>query len=79
MLRECMLTNLKIDRLKSETKTKHYSDRDGLALEVRPSGNKIFIFRFQWNKKPQTITLGRYPSLSLIDARGRIWQPNKET
>ena len=64
-----MLTNLKIDRLKSETKTKRYSDRDGLALEVRPSGNKIFIFRFQWNKKPQTITLGRYPSLSLIDAR----------
>ncbi len=64
-----MLTDMKINRLKPEDKTKRYSDRDGLTLEVRPSGNKVFIFRFQWVKKPQTITLGRYPSLSLAEAR----------
>lgn len=64
-----MLTNLQIDRLKPEAKTKRYTDRDGLTLEMRPSGNKIFIFRFQWGRKPQTITLGRYPSLSLAAAR----------
>jgi integrase len=64
-----MLTNLQIDRLKAESKVTRYSDRDGLTLEVRPSGNKRFIFRFQWGKKPQTIALGRYPSLSLADAR----------
>ncbi len=67
-----MLTNMKIERLKPESKIKRYSDRDGLALEVRPSGNKIFIFRFQWAKKPQTITLGRYPSLCLADARQMV-------
>jgi len=63
------LTPLKIDHLKPEKKTKRYTDRDGLTLEVRSSGNKVFIFRFQWQHKPQTITLGRYPALSLAAAR----------
>jgi len=38
-----MLTNLKTDRLKLESKTKRYSDRDGLTLEVRLSGQNIYI------------------------------------
>src|SRR5690606_22173457 len=53
-------------------KNKRYTDRDGLVLEVRPSGKKVFIFRFQWNKKPQTITLGNYPSLALAEARNMV-------
>ncbi|KTD24378.1 tyrosine-type recombinase/integrase [Legionella israelensis] len=68
-----MLTDLKIQRLKVEQgKTKRHKDRDGLSLEVRASGKKVFIFRFQWNKKPQTITLGNYPSLSLAEARNQV-------
>jgi len=64
-----MLNNTQIKLLKPINKTKRYKDRDGLTLEVRPSGNKVFIFRFQWDKKPQTITVGHYPALSLLDAR----------
>jgi len=65
-----MLTDLQIQRFKIEPgKTKRHADRDGLVLEVRASGKKVFIFRFQWDKKPQTITLGHYPSLSLSEAR----------
>ena len=65
-----MLTDLQIQRLKTEKgKTRRHTDRDGLVLEVRSSGKKVFIFRFQWDKKPQTLTLGAYPSLSLADAR----------
>lgn len=65
-----MLTDLKIQRLKTEQgKTKRHTDRDGLALEVRASGKKVFIFRFQWNQKPQTLVLGHYPSLTLAEAR----------
>lgn len=68
-----MLTDLKIQRLKVEQgKTKRYTDRDGLVLEVRPSGKKVFIFRFQWEKKPQTITLGNYPSLGFGEARNLV-------
>ena len=35
---------------------KRKASRDGLMVEARPSGKKIVIFRFQWNKKPQTMT-----------------------
>ena len=64
-----MLTSIKIEHLKPEAKTKRYTNRNGLTLEVRPSGKKVFIFRFQWCHKPQTITLGRYPALSLAESR----------
>lgn len=66
-----MLTDTYIKSLKIGDKKRH-ADLHGLALELRPTKkklNKVFIFRFQWEKKPQTITLGKYPSLSLADAR----------
>ena len=66
-----MLSDSQVKWLKIEDGKRH-ADRDGLVLELRPSRkklNKVFIFRFQWNKKPQTITIGNYPSVSLADAR----------
>lgn len=66
-----MLTDSYIKSLKIGDKKRH-ADLYGLVLELRPTKkklNKVFIFRFQWEKKPQTITLGNYPSLTLADAR----------
>lgn len=63
-----MLSDARIKSLKIEDGKRH-ADRDGLVLEIRPSGKKVFLFRFQWNKKPQTITIGGYPSISLGEAR----------
>lgn len=63
-----MLTDAKIRALKIKDGKRH-TDMDGLVLEIRQSGKKVFIFRFQWNKKPQTITLGNYPHIGLADAR----------
>ncbi|MBL7479990.1 tyrosine-type recombinase/integrase [Legionella bononiensis] len=63
-----MLSDAKIRSLKIEDGKRH-ADRDGLVLEIRPSGKKVFLFRFQWEKKPQTITIGNYPSISLAEAR----------
>lgn len=54
-----MLSDSQIKFLKIEDEKCH-ADLDGLVLELRPSKkklNKVFIFRFQWNKKPQTITI----------------------
>ncbi len=62
-----MLTDSYIKSLKIGDKKRH-TDLYGLVLELRPSKkklNKVFIFRFQWNKKPQTITIGKYPSVPL--------------
>jgi hypothetical protein len=70
-MRQPCYTYAKIRSLKIEGGKRH-ADRDGLVLEVRQSGKKVFLFRFQWDKKPQTITLGHYPSLSLADARAKI-------
>ncbi len=66
-----MLSDTQIRSLKIEDGKRH-ADRDGLVLELRSSKkklNKVFIFRYQWNKKPQTITIGNYPSISLAEAR----------
>lgn len=66
-----MLTDSYIKSLKIGDKKRH-ADLYGLALDLRPTKkqlNKVFIFRFQWEHKPQTITLGNYPSLTLADAR----------
>lgn len=66
-----MLTDSYIKSLKIGDKKRH-TDLYGLVLELRPSKNKlnkVFIFRFQWNKKPQTITIGKYPGVPLADAR----------
>ncbi len=64
-------SDAKIRALKIEDGKRH-ADRDGLVLEIRPSGKKIFLFRFQWDKKPQTMTLGKYPSLGLGEARDLV-------
>lgn len=66
-----MLSTATIKSLKIGDKKRH-TDRDGLVLELRPSKkklNKVFIFRYQWDKKPQTITIGKFPSIELGDAR----------
>ena len=61
-------SDAKIRSLKIEDGKRH-ADRDGLVLEIRNSGKKVFLFRFQWERKPQTMTLGTHPSLGLREAR----------
>lgn len=71
-------TDTQIKALTSENgKTKRRAISDGLFIEARPSNKLVFIFRFQWNKKPQTITLGTYPHLSLADARSTAFDYQK--
>ena len=63
------MKDTQIRALKAENgKPKHRAISNGLFIEARPSRKKIFIFRYQWNKKPQTITLGQYPTLTLGEA-----------
>jgi len=43
----------------------------GFALRVTPKGTKSFVFFYRVNGKQRRSTLGRYPALSLADARDR--------
>jgi integrase len=41
----------------------------GLVLRVAVSGSKAWLFRFKWEGTPTRITLGRFPSVGLAEAR----------
>lgn len=45
------------------------TDGDGLSARVTPSGTISFQFRYRWDGKPVRLTVGRYPSTSLKEAR----------
>lgn len=69
-----MLTDTKIRNLKPSDKctTKRpdkYSDTDGLQLLVRVTGSKVWVKSYRFNNKQQTVTLGKYPEISLAQAR----------
>lgn len=45
------------------------TDSDGLSVRITPSGTMTFQYRYRWNGKPVRLSIGRYPAISLKDAR----------
>lgn len=45
------------------------TDSDGLSVRITPSGTMTFQYRYRWNGKPVRLSIGRYPAVSLKDAR----------
>lgn len=66
-----MLSDSKIKTLKPAEKMYRILDAERLYIEVRPSGKKIWRFKYTLNGKEGTISFGEYPSVSLADARKR--------
>lgn len=64
-----MLTELKCKNAKAEDKDRKLSDSHGLYLDVLRTGTRVWRWDFRFGGKGLTITLGRYPELSLADAR----------
>ena len=54
------LTDTAIRNAKAGTQAKRLSDGGALFLEVRPTGAKIWLYRFRLNGKPNIYTIGRY-------------------
>jgi integrase len=44
-------------------------DRDGLVLEIQPSGKRTWRYRYRFQGKREKVTLGPYPAISLEEAR----------
>jgi hypothetical protein len=66
----CMaLTAREIQEAKPQEKRYMLHDGDGLALEIMPSGSKIWRFRDQRGRREVKVTLGKFPYLSLQAAR----------
>jgi integrase len=65
------LTVARIRALEPQTRRYKVTDGRGLALEVRPSGRKTWRLRYTLRRQRTEINLGRFPHLSLADARER--------
>ncbi len=65
------LTNMEIQKAKPKNKVYYLRDGDGLALQINPSGSKIWLLSYTHPiKKRRTIyTIGHYPHISLQEAR----------
>lgn len=64
-----MLTELLIQGLKPKEKRYMKADKDGLYIEVVPAGQKYWWYLAYINGKRKKISLGKWPEVSLKDAR----------
>lgn len=63
------LTELAIKALKPKDKKYRVADSGGLCLEIAPTGNKFWRYRYRFLEKEQTLTIGKYPLITLAEAR----------
>jgi integrase len=63
------LTELEVKNFKPQTKVYRKADGDGLRLDIMPSGGKLWRWRYYFNGKPQILALGKYPVVTLKQAR----------
>lgn len=63
------LTELQIKHLKPKDKVYRIADAGGLCIEVSPAGGKFWRLRYYLNGKEQMLALGKYPAMTLAEAR----------
>ncbi|WP_374297908.1 tyrosine-type recombinase/integrase [Sphingomonas sp.] len=64
-----MLTDTKLRGLKPKANVYRVADTNGLCIEVRTTGAKLWRYRFRYAGKASMAALGEYPMMSLGDAR----------
>lgn len=65
------LTDTYLRALKANGKVQKYSDGGGLYLHVSPTGGKLWRMGYRFEGKQKTLSFGKYPAVSLKDARNR--------
>ncbi|KZE25334.1 tyrosine-type recombinase/integrase [Crenobacter luteus] len=72
------LTDLAIRQAKPQDKPYHLPDGGSLFLEVTPAGGKRWLFRYRYAGKPGKLALGKYPAVSLAEAREKAAQARRQ-
>lgn len=62
-------TKLRSIHNKSYSGPAEITDSDGLSVRISSSGTVAFQYRYRWNGKPVRLTVGRYPVMTLKEAR----------
>jgi len=63
------LSDLQLKKMTPKMTKFEVSDGKGLSIQVLPAGTKSWIFRYMIDGKARRMTIGRYPTVSLADAR----------
>lgn len=66
-----MLTNGAVKAAAAQTRAYKMSDAGGLYLFVTPAGCKSWRLKYRWQGKEKLLVIGRFPEISLGEARGR--------
>ena len=71
-----MLNDSEIKRAKIKNNEYALYDGDGLQVTIRPTGTKAFEFRYTspTTKRKQKIVIGKYPLMSLLEAREKRFE-----
>lgn len=69
MARVVPLSDSKIKSLKPQEKEYKVADGDGLYLHITPNGTKLWRIRYKLYGKLNTISIGKYPEVTLAMAR----------
>ncbi|CDH30774.1 Putative prophage P4 integrase (fragment) [Xenorhabdus bovienii str. Intermedium] len=72
------LSDVKIRKAKPEAKSYKLTDGDGMVLLVHPNGSKYWWLRYRFGGKEKMLALGKYPEMSLVDARVRRDEARKQ-
>lgn len=67
-----MLSDAKLRTLKPRTRPYKVSDAEGLFILVNPNGSRLWRWSYRYDGKQKTLALGKYPDVSLADARDKL-------
>ena len=67
-----MLTDTKIRAAKPKDTAYRLTDSGGLHLFVTTAGGKLWRIRYEFAGKEKLLSVGRYPEMSLLEARGKL-------
>ncbi|MFB0540264.1 tyrosine-type recombinase/integrase [Citrobacter portucalensis] len=73
-----MLTIKQIDAAKPKDKPYRLLDSNGLYLYVPVTGKKVWQLRYKLDGKEKVLTIGKYPLMSLQEARDKAWIAKKD-
>ena len=72
-----MLTDTKLKNLRPRDKLYKVVDRDGLYVAVLTSGTISFRYNYSINGRQETLTLGQYGNITLVEARDKLIEAKK--
>ena len=71
------LTDVLVKSTKATTKRQTLFDGGGLYLVIEPSGSRLWRMKYRFNGKEKLLSFGKYPDVSLKEARERAQSARK--